>query len=42
MKIGSQIRLTSLVLVLGTAILIGVAVYWGFHTLVKSQQREGL
>ncbi|MGE0474857.1 MAG: ATP-binding protein [Nitrospirales bacterium] len=42
MKIASQIRLTSLGLVLGTAALIGMVVYWGFYTLVQSQQREGL
>ncbi|MGD9853278.1 MAG: ATP-binding protein [Nitrospirales bacterium] len=42
MKIASQIRIISLGLVLSTAVLIGVVVYWGFHTLGEGQQRERL
>ena len=42
MKISSQIRLISFGLVLSTAVCIGVIVYWGFYTLIKSQQQEGL
>ncbi|GJL67460.1 MAG: hypothetical protein NPIRA06_00950 [Nitrospirales bacterium] len=42
MKIGLQIRLLSLGLLLSTALLIGIVVYWGFHALIMNQQRESL